>query len=61
MEDFGPKLIVGLISQVIFWVALFISLAMFKRLIVFGISVAFAEILSKTATEDIQRKMAKWF
>lgn len=59
MED--PKLIVGLIGQIIFWVALFTSLAMFKRMIVFGISVAFAEILVKSANEEIQRKIAKWF
>lgn len=59
MED--PKLIVGLIGQIIFWVALFTALAMFKRMIVFGISVAFAEILVKSANEEIQRKIAKWF
>lgn len=62
MEDFGgAKLVVGLIGQVIFWVALFTALAMFKRIISFGISIAFAEILTKTANEEVQRKIAKWF
>jgi hypothetical protein len=60
MEDFGAKLVVGLIGQVIFWVALFTALAMLKRYISFGVSVAFAEILSK-APGEMQHKIAKWF
>ena len=61
MDELGPKLIVGLVGQIIFWVAFFIAIAMFKKIITFGISIAFAEVLAKTATEDVQRKIAKWF
>ncbi len=55
-----PSIVVGLLSQIIFWTALFISLAMFKRILGFGISVAFAEILRITDVTN-QRKMARWF
>jgi hypothetical protein len=60
MEELGPKLVVGLIGQVIFWVALFIVLGMFKRIISFGISVGISELLTRT-TDDMQRRFCKWF
>jgi len=58
--DIGAKLVVGLIGQVIFWIALFTALAMLKRYVSFGVSVAFAEILSKSP-DEMQHKIAKWF
>lgn len=61
MSEVDPKILIGLISQIIFWMALFAVLGIFRKILIFGISVAFAEILAKASSEDLQRKIARWF
>ena len=61
MTEVDPKVLIGLVSQIVFWMALFAVLGVFRKILIFGISVAFAEILAKSASEDLQRKIARWF
>ena len=60
MSEVDPKILIALIGQIVFWMALFAVLGVFRKILVFGISVAFAELL-KTVPDDLQRKIARWF
>lgn len=55
-----PKDVVGILQSLITWSCFFIALAIFKRLLSYGLAIAFAEIL-KISGEETRERMAKWF
>lgn len=55
-----PKDLVGIIQSIISWSCFFIALAIFKKFITYGLSVAFVEVLKIQGLEN-RKKMAQWF
>lgn len=55
-----PKDLVGILQSLISWGCFFIALAIFKKFVTYGLSVAFVELL-KMQKDEGRQKMARWF